>query len=175
MTSEEFPTLSPGRSTLPRDSERPPPSRAALPFDRRHLALNPSFSEMAPHMNQTFRKTASTAAASAFAAALALSGLAHAQAKPEESAQPAPRMEKKAPAKPAAPAKAAPAKKKGTPEVAALQEALKKAGEDPGPADGLMGRKTRAALRTFQKKNKLRVTGRADKPTMAKLQPFMRK
>lgn len=170
MTSEEFPTLSPGRSTPPQDSERPPPGVAALPFDRRHLAFNPSFPEMAPHMNQTFRKTASTAVASAFAAALALSGLAHAQAKPEESAQPAPKMEKKAPAK-----RAAPAKKKGTPEVAALQEALKKAGEDPGPADGLMGRKTRAALRTFQKKNKIKVTGRADKPTMAKLQPFMQK
>ena len=122
-------------------------------------------------MRQTFRKTASLAAASVFAAALALPGLAQAQGKPQGGD--APKMEKKAPAK-KAPAKAA-AKKAGSPEVMALQEALKKAGENPGTADGKLGLKTRSALRAFQKKNKLKVTGRADKPTMAKLQPFMTK
>ena len=102
-----------------------------------------------------------------FAAALALPGLAQAQGKPQGGD--APKMEKKAPAKKAA------AKKAGSPEVMALQEALKKAGENPGTADGKLGPKTRSALRAFQKKNKLKVTGRADKPTMAKLQPFMTK
>lgn len=123
-------------------------------------------------MKFTFGKTATLAAATALAAALALAAPAPAQEKPQGSAPAAPKAEKKAPAKRAAPAKAAP-KRKASPEVMALQQALKKAGENPGPADGLMGRKTRAALRAFQKKNGLKTSGRADKATLAKLQPFM--
>jgi peptidoglycan hydrolase-like protein with peptidoglycan-binding domain len=127
-------------------------------------------------MKRTYRNAISTAVTFAFAAALSLP--AWAQEKPQEGApamqqKPAPKMEKKAPAK-KAPAKAA-AKKAGLPEVMAVQEALKKAGENPGPADGKMGRKTRAALRAFQKKNGLKTTGQADKATMAKLQSFMGK
>ena len=123
-------------------------------------------------MRTSFRTITSATAAFAFAASLALP--AFAQEKPE-GAPAAPKMEKKAPAM-KAPAKAAAKKKKaGTPEIMALQEALKKAGENPGTADGKMGPKTRAALRAFQKKNKLKVTGRADKMTLAKLDPFMSK
>ena len=159
------------------DSERPPPGfppggqssprfTAAFPY-------NSPLTEMVPDMKRTFRKTASLAVASVFAAALALPGLVQAQEKPQGGD--APKMEKKAPAPmKKAPAKAA-AKKAGSPEVMALQEALRKAGENPGAADGKLGPKTRAALRAFQKKNKLKVTGRADKPTLAKLEPFMTK
>ncbi|MEK6711126.1 MAG: peptidoglycan-binding domain-containing protein [Nitrospinota bacterium] len=57
----------------------------------------------------------------------------------------------------------------GAPEVLALQEALKKAGGDPGPMDRIVGRKTRA----FQKRDGRKTTGRADKETIAKLKPFM--
>ncbi|MEK6710670.1 MAG: peptidoglycan-binding domain-containing protein [Nitrospinota bacterium] len=118
-------------------------------------------------MRHQTRKRMSLIVTLAFAAALAAPAWAQEQPKPAPPAA----AEKPAPAK-KAPAKAA-EKKAGAPEVMALQAALKKAGEDPGPADGKMGRKTRAALRTFQKKNGLKVSGQADKLTMAKLQPFM--
>ena len=36
-------------------------------------------------------------------------------------------------------------------------------------ADGLMGKHTREAIKDFQKKNMLKVTGKLDKETMAKL------
>jgi peptidoglycan hydrolase-like protein with peptidoglycan-binding domain len=50
-------------------------------------------------------------------------------------------------------------------QVMAAQEALKQKGFDPGPADGMMGPKTRAALKSEQ----LDQTGRLDAETMAKL------
>lgn len=53
--------------------------------------------------------------------------------------------------------------------VKAAQEALKEKGLDPGPIDGIMGPKTASALREYQKQNGLRVTGRADAETLAKL------
>jgi His-Xaa-Ser repeat protein HxsA len=70
----------------------------------------------------------------------------------------------------------APAKRKGSArtaasreQVRAVQQALKDKGHDPGEIDGAMGPKTRAALRDFQKKEALKVTGRIDSATMAKL------
>ena len=40
-------------------------------------------------------------------------------------------------------------------QVMAAQEALKQKGFDPGPADGMMGPKTQAALKEFQKSEQL--------------------
>ncbi len=50
-----------------------------------------------------------------------------------------------------------------------VQQALKDKGEDPGAIDGIMGRKTRAAVRKFQKSNGLKVTGTLDNQTEEKL------
>lgn len=50
-----------------------------------------------------------------------------------------------------------------------LQKALAKAGFDPGPADGISGPKTRAAIKGFQTKHGLQVDGIAGPKTMAKL------
>ena len=53
-------------------------------------------------------------------------------------------------------------------KVKAVQEALDKAGMKL-KADGIMGPKTRAAIKKYQKENGLKVTGKADKATMEKL------
>jgi peptidoglycan hydrolase-like protein with peptidoglycan-binding domain len=53
--------------------------------------------------------------------------------------------------------------------VKAAQEALRDKGYDPGPADGQMGAKTRAAVREFQRKEGLKATGTLDSTTMARL------
>ncbi len=58
---------------------------------------------------------------------------------------------------------------KGGDEVKKIQEALKDKGQDPGAIDGIMGKKTREAIRAFQKSNELKVTGRLDKETADKL------
>jgi peptidoglycan hydrolase-like protein with peptidoglycan-binding domain len=50
-----------------------------------------------------------------------------------------------------------------------LQEALKAKGNDPGPIDGRMGPKTRAALKAFQEANGLKGTGQLDNQTAEKL------
>jgi peptidoglycan hydrolase-like protein with peptidoglycan-binding domain len=50
-----------------------------------------------------------------------------------------------------------------------VQQALKEKGDDPGTIDGIMGRKTRAAIRKFQKTNGIEVTGTVDKQTAEKL------
>ena len=50
-----------------------------------------------------------------------------------------------------------------------VQEALKAKGNDPGPIDGRMGPKTRAALKAFQETNGLKATGRLDNETAEKL------
>lgn len=55
-------------------------------------------------------------------------------------------------------------------QVKAAQQALKDKGHDPGEIDGLMGPKTTAALKDFQKAQGLKETGRLDKETMAKLE-----
>jgi peptidoglycan hydrolase-like protein with peptidoglycan-binding domain len=50
-----------------------------------------------------------------------------------------------------------------------VQEALKAKGNDPGPIDGRMGPKTRAALKEFQQASGLKATGQLDKETAEKL------
>jgi peptidoglycan hydrolase-like protein with peptidoglycan-binding domain len=52
--------------------------------------------------------------------------------------------------------------------VKGVQEALNKEGYKL-KVDGLMGKHTRAALKSYQKKNGLKVTGKADEATLAKL------
>lgn len=53
--------------------------------------------------------------------------------------------------------------------VRQLQERLNHRGFHVGPADGVMGPATRAALREFQRTEKLEVTGRPDHRTLAAL------
>lgn len=53
----------------------------------------------------------------------------------------------------------------GLPEqysVANVQQALNRLGYDAGPVDGLMGSKTRSAIREFQRANGVAITGQAD-------------
>ncbi len=40
-----------------------------------------------------------------------------------------------------------------------VQRALERAGFDPGPADGQMGKKTKSAIKAFQRKNNLKADG----------------
>ena len=54
-------------------------------------------------------------------------------------------------------------------DVERAQQALKQAGYDPGPVDGVMGAQTTAALKAYQKKQGLGVTGQLDAETAAKL------
>ena len=53
--------------------------------------------------------------------------------------------------------------------MSAIQEALKDKGHDPGPIDGIVGPKTRQALRDFQKAEGLQTTGGPDADTLAAL------
>jgi peptidoglycan hydrolase-like protein with peptidoglycan-binding domain len=53
--------------------------------------------------------------------------------------------------------------------VMAAQQALKDKGHDPGTIDGKMGPNTRAAVSDYQKAEGLKVTGRLDDDTRAKL------
>jgi peptidoglycan hydrolase-like protein with peptidoglycan-binding domain len=57
----------------------------------------------------------------------------------------------------------------GSSLVREVQQALKDKGNDPGPIDGKLGPKTKAAIREFQKANSLPVTGKIDKETESKL------
>lgn len=50
------------------------------------------------------------------------------------------------------------------------QQRLKALGFDPGPVDGLWGRKSQAALRHYQETYELPVTGEVDRPTLRALQ-----
>jgi peptidoglycan hydrolase-like protein with peptidoglycan-binding domain len=54
-------------------------------------------------------------------------------------------------------------------DAIAVQNALVKAGNFKGTADGVMGATTVDALKAFQKANSLKVTGWADDATLAKL------
>jgi len=54
-------------------------------------------------------------------------------------------------------------------QVRAVQQALKDKGHDPGSIDGVMGPRTQAALKDFQKTQGIQETGRLDAETMAKL------
>ncbi len=64
--------------------------------------------------------------------------------------------------------KAAAHKVVGNAHVKAVQKALDKSGAKL-KVDGLMGKKTEAALRAYQKKHSLKVTGTADKATLKSL------
>ena len=74
----------------------------------------------------------------------------------QDKAKPEMKMEKKA------------MKAMADPAVSALQEALNKQGAKL-KVDGLMGGKTKAALRNYQKANGLKVSGMADDATKKKL------
>jgi membrane-bound lytic murein transglycosylase B len=54
-------------------------------------------------------------------------------------------------------------------QVTAIQEALKDKGHDPGPIDGILGPRTREALKSFQTAEGLNATGRSDPDTLAAL------
>ena len=54
-------------------------------------------------------------------------------------------------------------------QVRQVQTALQSRGFDPGPIDGVMGPKTTAALKAFQKDQKLTESGRLDDQTRDKL------
>ncbi len=54
-----------------------------------------------------------------------------------------------------------------------VQKALKKAGYDPGRVNGVWSKKTRAALKKFQKANGLVATGAAGPKTWQKLLPYL--
>lgn len=62
----------------------------------------------------------------------------------------------------AAPAKVKPRAAKWVKEA---QTQLKAAGFDPGPIDGIIGKKTRAAVKAFQTAKSLKVNGRLDTTT----------
>ncbi len=49
------------------------------------------------------------------------------------------------------------------------QQALARAGHDPGPADGMWGAQSMRAARDYQRANNLTATGRADSATLAAL------
>jgi peptidoglycan hydrolase-like protein with peptidoglycan-binding domain len=59
--------------------------------------------------------------------------------------------------------------RKGSEEIRKVQEALKAKGEDPGSIDGIMGKKTKAALKKFQEQNNLKATAMVDEQTAEKL------
>lgn len=56
-------------------------------------------------------------------------------------------------------------------DVRSIQEALRKAGFDPGPIDGIAGERTRQAIIAFQKANGLKADGIAGPVTLAALFP----
>lgn len=56
-----------------------------------------------------------------------------------------------------------------------IQVALANAGFDPGEADGKIGRKTRDAIKAFQKANNLRADGRVGKKTWDLLKEYLTK
>jgi peptidoglycan hydrolase-like protein with peptidoglycan-binding domain len=55
-------------------------------------------------------------------------------------------------------------------QIQQIQERLKAEGVDPGPVDGVMSPRTEAALRQYQEKHGLTVSGAADEETLARLQ-----
>jgi len=56
------------------------------------------------------------------------------------------------------------------PDVRAAQEKLRDKGYDPGPIDGIWGPRTAAAVREYQRKEKMTVTNRLDTETLGKLE-----
>jgi peptidoglycan hydrolase-like protein with peptidoglycan-binding domain len=55
-------------------------------------------------------------------------------------------------------------------QIQQVQERLKVEGVDPGPVDGVMSPRTEAALRQYQEKHGLTVSGAADEETLRRLQ-----
>ncbi|MFA5096589.1 MAG: peptidoglycan-binding protein [Candidatus Omnitrophota bacterium] len=64
-------------------------------------------------------------------------------------------------------------KVKAYPTTKDFQTALKNAGYDPGWIDGRMGKKTRDAIKAFQKANDLKANGRMGKKTWALLGKYL--
>ena len=60
-------------------------------------------------------------------------------------------------------------KRRYYPQVKSVQELLAQQNYNPGPVDGLMGRKTRIALENYQRDHHLFVTGRIDDATLIAL------
>jgi peptidoglycan hydrolase-like protein with peptidoglycan-binding domain len=58
------------------------------------------------------------------------------------------------------------------PEVEWAQQTLQEQGYDPGPIDGLMGRKTRDALGQFQRDHDIPKSGKVDTATKAALEEY---
>src|SRR5215475_14495940 len=58
--------------------------------------------------------------------------------------------------------------------ILGLQKALKKVGYDPGPIDGIMGKKTSEALKQFQRDNGLAADGVAGSATQAAMAKALR-
>jgi len=56
-----------------------------------------------------------------------------------------------------------------TKTVIAAQKRLKKLGYNPGPADGIIGNKTRTAIAQYQQSNGLTITKSLDKDTLGSL------
>ena len=54
-------------------------------------------------------------------------------------------------------------------EIYKIQKRLTELGYEPGPADGIMGKMTRRAIKNFQKDNGLPPTGKIDNDTKNKL------
>jgi peptidoglycan hydrolase-like protein with peptidoglycan-binding domain len=57
----------------------------------------------------------------------------------------------------------------GTENVRGIQQALKDKGHDPGPVDGVMGRRTADAIKSFQTASNLKATGTLNAETADKL------
>lgn len=114
-------------------------------------------------MKSRIKKPALSLAALAMAVGLALPAAIMAQ----ESPPPQPKVTKTTKAQKTAKARKTSVKKSA--RTMQIQQALQKAGFNPGPIDGKMGKKTRTAIKAFQKKNGLKATGRLNKATSAKL------
>lgn len=72
-----------------------------------------------------------------------------------------------------APIKSPIAEVKSRPSAKQIQTALKNAGYNPGPIDGRMGRRTKEAIRSFQRANGLVVDGRVGKQTWELLKKYL--
>lgn len=59
------------------------------------------------------------------------------------------------------------------PTTQSIQEALKNAGVYTGPVDGVLGPKTKRAIREFQSMNSLSADGKVGHKTWSKLKPYL--
>lgn len=63
--------------------------------------------------------------------------------------------------------------RESSPSVKQIQIALKNAGYSPGTIDGKMGKKTKSAIRAFQRSNDLKVDGKVGKRTWRILKKYL--